>query len=184
MRKDTKKAFRISISILLIVIGLMMMVFSRGAHAEIIADLKDFPKWTSVMERENVRAALAPYKGEIKPLLVGVHKKWRKFTYMEDAQNYGKDDYWATRAEMVFKEAGDCEDFAIAEYFDLLELGVAEPTMGIVVVIVRQTQEIHAVLQVEGWILDSRSEKVMPLSEAASYYLGIYRINRMGYERM
>ena len=46
--------------------------------------------------------------------------------FVADAQNWGVEDYWATPVEMLVKGRGDCEDFAIAKYFSLLALGVAE----------------------------------------------------------
>jgi len=46
-------------------------------------------------------------------------------TYLSDAQNWGAQDYWATPAEFVARNAGDCEDYVIAKYYALRTLGVA-----------------------------------------------------------
>ncbi|MGL6041009.1 MAG: transglutaminase-like cysteine peptidase [Deefgea sp.] len=51
--------------------------------------------------------------------------------FVSDAQNWGVEDYWATPVEMLVKGRGDCEDFAIAKYFSLQALGVAESKMRI-----------------------------------------------------
>lgn len=44
--------------------------------------------------------------------------------FATDHQNWGKADYWASPKEMLSKQAGDCEDYAIAKYTSLLKLGV------------------------------------------------------------
>jgi len=44
--------------------------------------------------------------------------------YASDKVTWGESDYWATRLEFIGKDRGDCEDFVIAKYFTLKELGV------------------------------------------------------------
>jgi len=44
--------------------------------------------------------------------------------YVSDKVNWGVSDYWATRLEFIGRDKGDCEDFVIAKYFTLKELGV------------------------------------------------------------
>ena len=41
-----------------------------------------------------------------------------------DNASMGIDDYWMTPKEFFIKGHGDCEDYVIAKYFTLLELGV------------------------------------------------------------
>lgn len=48
----------------------------------------------------------------------------RQITFGEDAAVWGQEDYWATPLETLGKGAGDCEDFVIAKYFTLKEMGV------------------------------------------------------------
>jgi len=43
---------------------------------------------------------------------------------IEDPVLWGAADYWATPAESISVAGGDCEDFAIAKYYLLKELGV------------------------------------------------------------
>jgi predicted transglutaminase-like cysteine proteinase len=43
--------------------------------------------------------------------------------YAEDAFLWEANDYWATPLETMGKGAGDCEDFTIAKYISLLQLG-------------------------------------------------------------
>jgi predicted transglutaminase-like cysteine proteinase len=45
--------------------------------------------------------------------------------YASDKTTWGVSDYWATRLEFIGKDRGDCEDYVIAKYFTLKELGVS-----------------------------------------------------------
>jgi predicted transglutaminase-like cysteine proteinase len=47
------------------------------------------------------------------------------FRYAADTETTGAEDRWDTPLEFVARGAGDCEDFAIAKYFMLLEAGIA-----------------------------------------------------------
>lgn len=50
---------------------------------------------------------------------------WVNFIkYKSDKKIYGVNDYWATLYEFIGKNRGDCEDFTIAKYYILKELGV------------------------------------------------------------
>lgn len=42
----------------------------------------------------------------------------------EDINIWGKSDYWATPLESIGRNTGDCEDYSIAKYLFLRELGV------------------------------------------------------------
>lgn len=44
--------------------------------------------------------------------------------YASDKDLYGVSDYWATMYEFVGQGMGDCEDYTIAKYYILKELGV------------------------------------------------------------
>lgn len=48
----------------------------------------------------------------------------RRVRFVEDVQVWGRTDYWASPLELLGQGAGDCEDFAIAKYFSLIEAGV------------------------------------------------------------
>lgn len=44
--------------------------------------------------------------------------------FLDDSEVWGETNYWATPLEFLILDAGDCEDFACAKYFTLLEMGV------------------------------------------------------------
>jgi predicted transglutaminase-like cysteine proteinase len=49
----------------------------------------------------------------------------QQIQFGEDTVIWGQADYWATPVETLGRGAGDCEDFSIAKYFTLLQVGVA-----------------------------------------------------------
>ena len=48
----------------------------------------------------------------------------RRLLFQDDEITWRQPDYWATPIESLGRAAGDCEDYVIAKYFSLLELGV------------------------------------------------------------
>ncbi len=57
-------------------------------------------------------------------LLAPVNRFFNRVDYANDRDLWRVDDYWATPAETVAVNGADCEDYAIAKYFTLKELGV------------------------------------------------------------
>lgn len=47
-------------------------------------------------------------------------------TFVSDKANWGEKDYWATPLESLGKSKGDCEDYSIAKYIFLRELGIPD----------------------------------------------------------
>ena len=58
----------------------------------------------------------------------------RHFTYAEDKLQFGKEDYWASPAELLASRLGDCEDWAIFQYVSLRHMGIPEQQMRLVYV--------------------------------------------------
>ncbi|MGI9437860.1 MAG: transglutaminase-like cysteine peptidase [Geminicoccaceae bacterium] len=95
--------------------------------------------------------------------------KWR---YRADDQNYGRSDYWASPAEF-FSRSGDCEDYAIAKYVTLRQLGFSADQLRLVVVKDTKRDLAHAVLAayVDGdiYILDNLNNRVKPQATITKY---------------
>ena len=66
--------------------------------------------------------------------------------FVSDSFLWGKEDYWATPLEFLAKGAGDCEDYSIAKYFTLRELGVSDKKMRITYVKALELNQAHMVL--------------------------------------
>ena len=58
----------------------------------------------------------------------------QRLAYMEDIDNWGVQDYWASPLEALGKGAGDCEAYAIGKYFTLTTLGVPHARLRMVYV--------------------------------------------------
>jgi predicted transglutaminase-like cysteine proteinase len=85
--------------------------------------------------------------------------------YIEDINNWGKTEYWATAFQFL-KKSGDCEDFSIAKYMLLKAAGMPVENMRIVAVRIRSLGGIgHAILVVyqgdQALVLDNRNTRVM-----------------------
>jgi predicted transglutaminase-like cysteine proteinase len=58
----------------------------------------------------------------------------QRLAYVEDIDNWGQVDYWASPLESLGKGAGDCEDYAIGKYFTLTSLGIPHAKLRMVYV--------------------------------------------------
>ena len=58
----------------------------------------------------------------------------RHFTYADDSQQFDKEDYWTSPAELLSSRLGDCEDWAIFSYISLRHMGIPEHQMRLVYV--------------------------------------------------
>ena len=100
-----------------------------------------------------------------------VNDFFNQITYMSDSIHWKKQDYWATPFEFMGTGGGDCEDYAIAKYFTLLELGVKKESLYLAVVNVKASAGTHMVLlYVENknsspLVLDNLSFRVLPFSK-------------------
>ncbi|MFI3245908.1 MAG: transglutaminase-like cysteine peptidase [Ferrimonas sp.] len=68
------------------------------------------------------------------------------FLNVTDEQMWGQIDYWASTAEFVGAGGGDCEDFAMAKFTALHQLGMSSQQLRLVYVKAEQQQQYHIVL--------------------------------------
>ncbi|MDK9759271.1 transglutaminase-like cysteine peptidase, partial [Vibrio sp. D173a] len=78
--------------------------------------------------------------------LESVNRFFNQLYFVDDIVLWGKKDYWATPLEFLGSNAGDCEDFTIAKYFSLLELGVPDKKLRLVYVKALELNQFHMVL--------------------------------------
>lgn len=96
---------------------------------------------------------------------------WNMVPYYGDQKHWGVDDYWATPVETLASNGADCEDYSIAKYFSLKELGVPPESLRITYVRASKKNEAHMVLayyptpDAEPYILDNLSGELVPASE-------------------
>ncbi len=95
-------------------------------------------QWKQLMEQQRDRKELE--KLEL------VNDFFNRLPYHSDWRLWGKEDYWATPIEALGIEGADCEDYSIAKYFTLRELGVPEDKMRIMYVKALKLDQAHMVL--------------------------------------
>ena len=94
-----------------------------------------------------------------------------RIRFASDWDVWGVEDYWATPFEFLCKNAGDCEDFAIAKFFTLKAIGVGEEKLNIMYVKALQYGIAHMVLAyynspgAEPLILDNLIDGIAPASK-------------------
>lgn len=86
-----------------------------------------------------------------------VNAFYNKILPVNDSSKYKVDDHWATPKEFLINGKGDCEDYAIAKYFTLLEAGIPKSKLFLSVVKVKGEANYHMVL------LYIENKKSMPL---------------------
>lgn len=108
---------------------------------------------------------------EERQILDSVNSFFNRIPFVEDARHWGVVDYWASPAEMLASNGGDCEDFSIAKYFALKEIGVPTARLRITHVEATSGSQAHMVLAYyppsggEPLVLDNLSAEVRPAGQ-------------------
>ena len=179
-----------------------------GKHEIHFSDLARFARWTDLLarwkaEREDgaesctaadaVASPCAPPEwtdlvGRLRGLplrrqLDAVNDAINAHPYVSAIQNWGDPAHWETPFEFMRKN-GQCQDYAIAKFLLLRELGVPNDRMRLVVLRDERRQIDHAVLVVSAdgreLLLDNLIDGVVPASAAADYR-AYYSINETGW---
>ena len=104
-------------------------------------------------------------------LLVSVNTFFNRLPFVTDLAHWGVEDYWASPAEAVASNGADCEDFSIAKYFALKELGVSIQRLRVTYVKAVRLDQAHMVLAYYAepnavpLILDNLEDRIRPASE-------------------
>ena len=104
-------------------------------------------------------------------LLREVNRTLNAIRFVDDPTHWGEEDYWATPAESVGSNGGDCEDFSIAKYFLLKELGIPIAKLRMTYVKATKLNQPHMVLayyerpDAEPLVLDNLEDTVRPASQ-------------------
>ena len=114
-----------------------------------------------------------------------VNRFFNKIPFVSDANHWGQTDYWATPIEFLASAGGDCEEFAVAKYFTLLALGMAEKQLTLNYVTALRLNQSHLVLAyypapgAEPLILDSLVDAIETASRRTDL-LPVYSFNASG----
>ncbi len=168
------------------------------------ASLKALPQWARVLskmeqERGSFHACLndpaacktaglkswrevaTAAKGQPRlEMLKTVNQYFNRWPYKIDQELYGVSEFWASPKEFM-KRSGDCEDYSIAKFFILRDLGLANEEMRLVILMDRIRRIGHAVLAVyepngDILVLDSLSDLIFS-HKKYRHYLPQYSMN-------
>jgi len=132
---------------LLVVFGLLAKPASKLNDEKVLAALNDNygqraaqrgRAWLKIM----ANAGDASTAGKLSQ----VNGFFNQLQFIDDSKLWGVENYWATPIEFIGVNGGDCEDFAIAKYFSLLELGINDDKMRITMVKSLTLNQYHMVV--------------------------------------
>ena len=141
--------------------------FGTAARARLAA-------WIGFAREQKKTPAAQPQvaaPGPAMEALQAVNSYFNRIRFIDDSIHWGQDDYWATPAETVASDGGDCEDFAIAKYFFLREVGVPIERLRITYVRALKLKRAHMVLayyvspEAEPLILDNLEDRIRAASD-------------------
>ena len=130
--------------------------------------------WFNVMDKASGQ--------DEKQQLQQVNRFFNLFRFVDDIKLWGQSNYWATPMEFIGVNGGDCEDFSIAKYFTLLQLGVPEEKMRITMVKANTLDQYHMVLAYYETpssiplILDNLDKQIKPATKRTDL-LPVYSFN-------
>ena len=84
-------------------------------------------------------------KSELEKLKI-INDYFNKVNYSSDLKAWNKKDYWASREEFLSIDEGDCEDYVIAKYFSLRQLGIPLERLYLTYVKAIKYRQSHMVL--------------------------------------
>jgi len=123
------------------------------------------------------------HKGESEQASIhAVNDFFNQMHFVSDQTHWHRNDYWATPVEFLSTNGGDCEDFSIAKYFTLRELGVPDAKLRITYVKALRLNQAHMVLAYyaapdrEPLILDNLIDQIRPASSRTDL-LPVYSFN-------
>lgn len=138
------------ISVMLLVVCLfwsLVLADGGGLDPEVMAWVEN--KY-GVSAREKVNAwqeLIARHQGgDEQRLLALVNDFFNEVPYYTDQRLWDVEDYWASPVEMLSIDGADCEDYSIAKYFTLREMGVPENKLRITYVKSLELNQAHMVL--------------------------------------
>jgi len=75
-----------------------------------------------------------------------VNEFFNQVTFVNDIDHWGVEDYWATPTQLLTSNGGDCEDFSIAKYFTLRQMGIPADHLRLTYVKALKLNQAHMVL--------------------------------------
>ncbi|BFT30749.1 transglutaminase-like cysteine peptidase [Alteromonas sp. D210916BOD_24] len=120
-------------------------------------------KWTKTIHNQE--------NSKFEDILYNVNNFFNRIPYHSDLEHWNKTDYWATPIEMLGTNGGDCEDYVIAKYFSLRQLGVPDSKLRMMFVTALSVNQAHMVLayypepNAIPLILDNINPRILPANK-------------------
>ena len=173
-------------------IALAQLGFSSSLSAGFLADMVQrfgpaarirIENWQQTLQRLGSPPAAGGQRPAERTLLDSVNSYFnRNMAFIDDFKHWGVADYWASPAEFVGSGGGDCEDYALAKYYALKELGVPISRLRIAYVRSPRINQPHMVLtyyataDAEPLILDNLETEILPAAQRPDL-LPVYSFN-------
>jgi predicted transglutaminase-like cysteine proteinase len=139
---------------------------------EVIQSVRDKYGEQAVKRVMNWQKLMQEGKGQSEnEKLTLVNDFFNRLRFRSDITLWGKNDYWATPIEAMSRGAGDCEDYSIAKYFTLRELGVPDSKLRIMYVKALKLNQAHMVLTYYSspgampLVLDNLNSRILPANK-------------------
>ena len=148
------------------VLPLLTNAYINSAAAKYgISAKKRFQDWDKLIKQNQ-------NKSEVEKLQ-HVNDFFNRIRYVSDLEHWKIEDYWATPAEMLATNGGDCEDYAIAKYFTLVAMHVDPNKLKITYVKARVNNKMiaHMVLTYYAQsnaiplVLDNLNKQIRPATQ-------------------
>lgn len=100
-----------------------------------------------------------------------VNEFFNRVPYVSDIVAWGVKDYWARPTEFLARDKGDCEDYVIAKFFTLKQLGVPENRLYFTYVKALKLNQAHMVLtyyenpRSVPLVMDNLNFRILPATE-------------------
>ena len=111
-----------------------------------------------------------------------VNDFFNQLTWRDDREVWQQKDYWATPVEFLGRGMGDCEDYTLAKYFSLVEMGFPAEKLRLMYVKAVEYNQHHMVLTyypkkgAEPLVLDNIDQQIKPAGQRSDL-LPIYSFN-------
>ncbi|MCB9096433.1 MAG: transglutaminase-like cysteine peptidase [Aliarcobacter sp.] len=159
--------------LLIFIISTPLFSYEFELNQKDLAYINNSPKKSFILNRlekyQSLKTKVKDY--ELIRKLSHVNSFINKILPAHDISTTSSIDYWATPKEFLLQGHGDCEDYAIAKYFTLLELGIKKENLYFAVVNVKGQRDAHMVLlyvedkKSSPLVLDNLSSKVIALTK-------------------
>jgi len=155
------------------------------AEAKLIAACREAPDDCKSPAATRFLAIVAEAKAQTGQARIGTVNRAINgaIRYVSDMAQHGVADKWTAPLATLGSGQGDCEDYAIAKYAALRELGIATDDLRLVLVRDRAAGQDHAVLAVRQggrWIVLDNRNLAMAESADLSHFTPLFAIDHQG----